>query len=196
MLRQYSVIVVTGQFYLGPNGHLAHSVNNRNDFQKRALTIVDERPEEVTTYEILLSEAQKVREAIQQETQPEIQERFDSLLRFMEQYSYKPTNKIYLPEEISDKLAWFTESAAERLATQDIPGSDRLLGFAKALVQGCGFVVSEGKLVRFVGYSSKLTVNLAAGAVLFDATADIDGLSHIVLHRVAVEVPQARLWQP
>jgi hypothetical protein len=63
VLRQYPVLVVTGQFYLGPNGHLAHSVNNRNDFQKRALTIVDERPEEVTTYEILLSEAQKVREA-------------------------------------------------------------------------------------------------------------------------------------
>ena len=58
--------------------------------------------------------------------------------------------------------------------------------------QGCGFVVSEGKLVKFLGYASKLTVNLAAGAVLLDATADVDGLSHIVTHRVAVEVPQAR----
>jgi hypothetical protein len=58
VLRRYPVVVVTGQFYLGPNGHLAHSVSSRNDFQKRALTIVDERPEEVTTYEILLSEAQ------------------------------------------------------------------------------------------------------------------------------------------
>jgi hypothetical protein len=191
VLRQYPVIVVTGQFYLGPNGHLAHSVNSRNDFQKRALTIVDERPEEVTAYEILLSEAQKVREALI-ETHPHTKEHLDSLLLFMEQYSYKPTNKIYLPEETSDKLTWFTGSEAQRLAKQDIPGIDRLFGFAKALVQDWGFVVSEGKLVRFVGYSSKLTVNLAAGAVLFDATADIDGLSHIVSHRVAVEVPQAR----
>ena len=52
--------------------------------------------------------------------------------------------------------------------------------------------MSEGKLVKFLGYASKLTVNLAAGAVLLDATADVDGLSHIVTHRVAVEVPQAR----
>jgi hypothetical protein len=191
VLRQYPVIVVTGQFYLGPNGHLAHSVNNHGDFQKRALTIVDERPEEVTTYEILLSEAQKVREALI-EKRPDTKERFDSLLLFMEQYSYKPTNKVYLPEGTSDALAWFTSGEADRLTKEDIPGIDRLLGFAKALVQGCGFVVSEGKLVRYMGYMSKLTVNLAAGAVLFDATADIDGLSHIVPHRVAIEVPQAR----
>ena len=46
--------------------------------------------------------------------------------------------------------------------------------------------------MKFLGYASKLTVNLAAGAVLLDATAAVDGLSHIVTHRVAVEVPQAR----
>jgi hypothetical protein len=45
--------------------------------------------------------------------------------------------------------------------------------------------VSEGKLVKFLGYASKLTVNLAAGAVLLDATADIEGLAHIVSHRAA-----------
>jgi hypothetical protein len=191
VLRRYPVIVVTGQFYLGPNGHLAHSVSSRNDFQKRALTIVDERPEEVTTYEILLSEAQKVREALI-EKRPDVKEPIDNLLLFMEPYSYKPTNKIYLPEETSNALAWFLSGDAERLAKEDIPGIDRLFGFAKSLVQGCGFVVSEGKLVKFLGYASKLTVNLAAGAVLLDATADIDGLAHIVSHRAAVEVPQAR----
>ncbi len=52
--------------------------------------------------------------------------------------------------------------------------------------------MSEGKLARYMGYTSKLTISLAAGAVLFDATADIDGLAHIVPHRVAVAVPQAR----
>jgi hypothetical protein len=113
-LRQYPVIVVTGRFYLGPNGHLAHSVNSRNDFQKRALTIVDERPEEVTTYEILLSEAQKVREALI-EKRPDVKEPIDNLLLFMEPYSYKPTNKIYLPEETSNALAWFLSGDAERL---------------------------------------------------------------------------------
>ena len=52
--------------------------------------------------------------------------------------------------------------------------------------------MSESKLVRFVGFSSKLTVNLSAGTVLLDATADVDGVSHIVPWRTAVEVPQAR----
>src|SRR5262249_33867549 len=124
VLRQYPVIAVTGQFYLGPNGYLAHNVNNHGDFQKRALTIVDERPEEVTTYEILLSEAQKVREGLI-ETHPNTKEHMDTLLLFMEQYSYKPTNKIYLPEDTSDKLAWFASGEAERLAKGDILGIDR-----------------------------------------------------------------------
>jgi hypothetical protein len=68
----------------------------------------------------------------------------------------------------------------------------RIFAYAKALAQGVGFVVSESKLVRFVGFSSKLTVNLSAGTVLLDATADVDGVSHIVPWRTAVEVPQAR----
>ena len=49
---------------------------------------------EVTTYEILLSEAQKVREALI-EKRPDTKEPIDNLLLFMEPYSYKPTNKIY-----------------------------------------------------------------------------------------------------
>ena len=48
-----------------------------------------------------------------------------------------------------------------------------------------------GERVKFVGYSSKLTVNLSAGTILLDATADIDGISRVVLWQADVEVPQA-----
>jgi hypothetical protein len=193
-LRQRPAIVVNNQFYLSSNGKHAYNVNNRGHFQSRALTIVDERPEDVTTYEILLWEAQKVRDEIQG-TRPEAKEYMDGLLRLMEQYSYEPSNKIYLPDDadVSDQLAWFDGPQAERLATLKIANIDQLFGFAKALVQGCGFVVSENKhRVRYIGYASKLTKNLCAGTVLLDATADVDGVSHIVPWRVNVEVPQAR----
>ena len=189
-LRQYPIAVVNNQFYLDTNGHRARNVNNRGRLQPRALTIVDERPEKVTTYEILLSETQKVREALQ-ETHPEARASTDSLLRFMERYSYEPSNKIYLPEDVSDQLAWFDGPQAQRLAALKIANIEQLFGFAKALVQGCGFVVSESKLVRYVGYASRLSEILSAGTVLLDATADVDGVSQIMLGRVAVDVPQA-----
>jgi hypothetical protein len=181
--------VVNNQFYFDKNGKFARNVNNRGHFQERALTIIDERPQKVDTFEILLSEAQTVREALQ-ETHPEAKEPMDNLFQFMAPYSFEITNKIYLPEDVSDELAWFDTPAADRLAGLKISGIDQLFGFAKALVQGCGFVVSDGKLVRYVGYSPK--GRISAGTVLFDATADVDGVSHIVSNQVAVEVPQAR----
>ena len=187
-LRQYPVAVVNNQFYFDKNGRYASGVNNRGHWQPRALTIIDERPQKVDTYEILLSDAEKVREALL-ETHPETKDHLDELFQFMESYSYKATNKIYLPKDVSDQLAWFTSSTAERLSKLAIPGIDQLFGFAKSTAQTCGFVVSDGAIVRFVGYSPKGPIS--AGTVLMDATADIDGVAQIVPDQVAVEVPQA-----
>jgi hypothetical protein len=129
-----------------------------------------------------------VREALL-EKHPETKEHLDLLFQFMEGYSYKPTNRIYLPKDVSDKLAWFTSATADRLSKLTIPGIEQLFGFAKATAQTCGFVVSDGAIVRFVGYSPKGPIS--AGTVLMDATADIDGVAQIVPDQVAVEVPQA-----
>jgi hypothetical protein len=198
-LRHYSVIVVTHRFYLGNKGHNARNVVHHSHFGQRALTIVDERPEEVETFDILLSEAQAVREALQ-EAHPETKEHLNSLFRFMEPYSYEPANRLYRPgvdvdrDTVNKYLEWFNTQSAKRLAssTTNIPGLDRLFAFAQAMIVGCGYVVSGSQLVRFVGYSSKLTVNLSVGTILLDATADIDGVSHIVPWRVATEAPKAR----
>jgi hypothetical protein len=108
----------------------------------------------------------------------------------MERYAHEAPNKIYLPEDVSEKLTWFTSAAADRLAKLKIPGIDQLFGFAKAVAQTCGFIVSEGAFVRYVGYLPKGPIS--AGTVLMDATADIDGVAQIVPDQVAVEVPQAR----
>jgi hypothetical protein len=181
----------------GHSGHNAQNVVRDGDFGQRALTIVDERPEEVETFDVLLSDAQRVREALQ-EAHPETKEHLDSLLRFMEAYSYAPANKLYRPGIELDRstvsnLEWFNSGAATRLASSSassIPGLDQLFGFARALVIGCGWVQSG--LVRFLGWQSKLTVNLSAGTILLDATADIDGVAHVVPWRVATEGPKAR----
>ena len=151
------------------------------------------------TFAVLLSEAQSVREALQ-ETHPECKEHLDNLLRFMEQYSYAPANGLFRPgieiqKDALDGLAWFNTNPAERLAVSAAPkilGADRLFAYARALLLGVGFVTTDGsEHVKFVGYSSKLTVNLSAGTILLDATADIDGISRIVLWQADVEVPQA-----
>jgi len=158
---------------------------------------VDEQPAEVDTFEVSLVEAEGVREALR-EMHAETKEHLNNLLRFMHECSYAPANRLIRPgldvsrETVSAPLAWFTTPEADLLAKRDIFGIARLFAYAKALAQGVGFVVSESKLVRFVGFSSKLTVNLSAGTVLLDATADVDGVSHIVPWRMAVEVPQAR----
>ena len=171
-LRLFPVVIVTHQFYLGPKGHKARNVIRNGLFllRPRALTIVDERPKEVDTFAVLLSEAQSVREALQ-ETHPEAKEHLDNLLRFMEQFSYAPANGLFRPgieiqKDALDGLAWFNTSAAERLAASagtKIPGADRLFAYARALLLGVGFVATDGsERVKFVGYSSKLTVNLSA----------------------------------
>ena len=155
-LRRYPVIVVTHKFYLGVNGHNARGVDRNGHFRQRALTIVDERPEEVDTFDIVLSEAQSVREALQ-EAHPETTEHLDNLLRFMERYSYEPTNRLYRPgiEVARDAIAISLYGSIQgrhrdlqAQAATKIAGIDRLFAFAKAMFQGCGFLdgISAGEI--------------------------------------------------
>jgi hypothetical protein len=201
-LKFYPVAVVTHKFFVDVNGHHARNVDRNRDgrFRQRALTIVDEQPADVKASEITLSEAQSVREALN-DAYPDIKDHLDNLFQFMEPFSYTPANRIYRPgievdrNAVSEQLAWFTSEQAKRIthsaASKKIAGVDQLCAVAKAMAQGCGFVVS-GNPVRFVGWESKLTVNLSAGTILLDATADIDGVSRVVSWRVDAEVPQAR----
>jgi hypothetical protein len=197
-LRHYPVIVVTHKFYLGARGHNACSVVRQGVFGQRALTIVDERPDEAPSLDLMLSEAEAVREAVIQHY-PDAKEHLDALLRFMEQYNYAPPNKLYRPgleldaNQIDDELGWFRTPAAERLAksASNIPGVDKVFAFAKALVVGRGCVATSGALAHFFGYEEQRVIDRSAGTILLDATADIDGISSIVPWRVETETPKA-----
>ena len=120
-LRHFPVAVVTHRFYLGSRGHNATSAV-RNGFHKpRALTVVDERPDEAPSLDVMLSEAQRVREALI-EAHPDTKEHVDALLLFMESYSYAPANKLYRTgieldaDTVVAELGWFRSTSADHLA--------------------------------------------------------------------------------
>ena len=110
------------------------------------------------------------------------------LFHLMERFASEPPNKICLPEDVSDELAWFATPTADRLSGLKINAIDQLFGFARALVQGCSFALS-GNVTRYVGYAPK--GHISPGTVLLDATADIDGVTHIVSNRTPIDVPSA-----
>jgi hypothetical protein len=65
-LRHYPIIVVTHVFYNGPGGNKAHVlVRDKRVYSGRALTVVDERPEEVVIYETTLKQPQDIREKLE-----------------------------------------------------------------------------------------------------------------------------------
>src|SRR5262245_19005515 len=66
-LNDFPVIIVTQAFFIGKNGHKAKRVRVGGRLQSRALTVVDERPEEVTVFDVEPSAAQRVREFIQED---------------------------------------------------------------------------------------------------------------------------------
>ena len=198
-LRHYPIIVGTHKFYLGARGHHASNVVRNGALAQRALTIVDERPDEAPSLDLMLSEAEAVRETLIPQY-PDTKEHLDALLRFMEQYSYAPANKLYRPgveldpNKVNEELGWFRTGAAERLSksASRIPGVDKVFAFAKALVVGRACVATSGALTHFFGYEEQRVIDRSAGTILLDATADIDGISSIVPWRVETETPKAR----
>jgi hypothetical protein len=196
-LRRFPVAVVTHQFYLGTRGHNATGVMRNARFAQRALTVVDERPDEAPSLEVTLSEAQAVREALI-EDHPETKEHLDALLLFMEPYSYAPANEFFRPgleldaDTVASQLGWFKSDTAKQIAKSvGGPSVEKLFAFAKALSVGRACVATSGARAYFFGYEEQRIIDRSAGTILLDATADIDGVSSIVPWRAQVEIPKA-----
>jgi hypothetical protein len=198
-LANFPVIIVTDRFYLGTRGHLARSVVRNGTNGVRVLTVVDEKPNEVLTLEVTFPEAAAVRDALRRE-HPETKEHLDALLKLMERHHYEQPNKLYRvgmeldAETITKELGWFRTSDATFLAksASHIPGIEKLFSFGKALAIGRACIATNGIVPCFFGYQEQRVVDLTAGTILLDATADIDGISNIVPWRVETETPTAR----
>src|SRR6516165_2658019 len=112
-LRHYPIIIVTHAFYNGPAGNKAHIVvRDKRVYSGRALTVVDERPEEVVIYQITLKEAQDIREKLEAK-RPELKEVLDRLMLLMMPYTLNVSGGIvrasdqFGQEFVTDQLEWF-----------------------------------------------------------------------------------------
>jgi hypothetical protein len=198
-LSHYPVVIVTHNFFTGKRGSTARNVTRGGHTLQRALPVVDERPEEVTVFDVELSAAQAVRELIEKDTDhaDHIGPHINALVRFMHDKSFtkasldKPT--ITEPWEFDPSLRWFTTPAAHDYVRHNKANESvaAVFGFAKALVNGYAFVNrAVGSSCRFIGYETNLL--LAPGMMLLDATADIDGVSQLCSWRTHAAVPQAQ----
>jgi len=68
-LQHHAVVVVTQAFYRGPRGEKARSILRGDQSVPRALTIFDEQAKEVEVFDIKLSQALAVKEAVEKDTE-------------------------------------------------------------------------------------------------------------------------------
>ena len=198
-LANFPVLITTHEFYKGSKtNRKAREVLKDGRLRQRALTIVDERLENVATFDVAYHEAEAVRDAIMStpDTPARCVRSIQELCRFMHQRSFSgPSVETRKSGEgwecASEELWWFDSDAAEsflrpRSSDERFSG---VFGFAKALVKDCAFIVrAKGGGTRYVGYDPKLT--LAPGMMLLDATADIDGVAPLCPWREHVNVPR------
>jgi hypothetical protein len=196
-LAHAPVIIVTQKFYLGKDGHLTRTVVRNGVVGQRALTIVDEGPDEAPSQELTLAVAQTAREALV-DSHPETKPYLDKLFQIMEACNYGPKNQLFRPlkewsERMVWELGWFRSKEADVIAKEHSERADvhLLFSYAKGLVSGYSWAVTDGRRATFYTYATCLVIDRTASAVLLDATADIDGRSMIVPWREKVETPQA-----
>jgi hypothetical protein len=148
-LKNYPVAVVTHAFFGGKGSRKARQVFHKGKPQPRALTVIDERIEEVTIYDVALSAAQKVREkALADERRTEtVGPQMDELIKFMFDRSFeglsieRPTDE-QEAWSAADRLQWFATSAASNFARAHSDDADvvAVFGFARALANGYAFI--------------------------------------------------------
>jgi hypothetical protein len=209
-LQDYPVLIVTHAFFKGPRGDKARTVIVDGSAAQRAITMVDEQMQDVAIYEVQLSSAEAVREAVQQQGDETVASRLERLSRFM-------ARKVFVPKAVPEasrgkslekpvddgrvwktaqELAWFTTEEARAYATKNrdrVPDIENVFGFARCMVEDYAFIARQGSTAfgtYFVGYEPQHAI--VPGMVLLDATSDIDGVTPLSPWRDHIEVPRGR----
>ena len=136
------------------NGKYASGVNNRwPTGRNAALTIVDERPQKVDTNQILLSDAEKGREALM-DTHPEIEEQVDKLAPVYGGLQLRCDQQNLSPKgrERQTRMVYYGDSRSV-IEIGHLTSSWHL-AWEKPLPKTAALIVSDGTLVRFGGYST------------------------------------------
>ena len=198
-LEKHQVAIVTHAFYKGKRGSQARNVLDvTSEAIPRALTIIDEQTDDVAVFDVTLSGAVQVFEAVQQDerSREAVVPYVQALVEFMTKKLSggnleKPSDDPKAWTGAALELEWFTTTAArdyERDRKRDIQGLEGVFSFARALTTTQAFVTRYGNdTPHFVGYDLRL--ELCPGMVLLDATADIDGITALCPWRSQVNVP-------
>ena len=186
-LKEYPVAIVTHAFFNGNGSYKARSVLNRGRMQPRALTVIDERIEGVTVYDVDLAAAAAVRKRIKEDENiaDVMGEPMDALVAFMSDRDLvgkgsleKPSKDVEAWRKAEQNLHWFVSPQATTYAKAHANDEDlrAVFGFAKALATGYAFI-NRQQGTHFIGYESNLVID--PGTVLLDATSDVDGISEL-----------------
>jgi hypothetical protein len=200
-LENHEVAIVTHAFYKGRRGDKARNVLDHNGVTvARALTIIDEQSDDISIFDVTLSGATAVLEAIQQDERSgsTVATYVHALIKFMTKKALggsleKPSDDPTAWASAASALEWFTTTAARDYESDNktkIEGLEAVFGLARALTTTQAFIGryrSDGS--HFVGYDIHL--ELCPGMVLLDATADIDGITSLCPWRSHAELPQA-----
>lgn len=189
-LANYPVVIATHNFYRGKRARKALVYKGEN----RKLTFVDEKPSDVSVYDVDTGLIKTVRDRLAQKHTSNLDHvehlsvLHDQLERLWRSADSKQAYDM-MPTEVD--LSWFTSDQANDYISSSDEQVKTVFGFGRALARGFAFLSrydETGKGARFVGY--ELTMPLRPGTVLLDATADIDGVSLIVSNRKHVLVPR------
>jgi hypothetical protein len=190
-LPSHRVAIVTHAFYKGPRGELARNYEG----QTRTLTVVDERPKEVSLFDIDQGDVAKALDwAVVTFGNDTLAEKALKALRHYLVDTWeteRPKGKNFKPLMRSD-LSWFaSEEASAVLGEKPDSLEGIVIGFAQALATGYAFMSRHDRSTRggrFVGY--RMDLPILPGTVLLDATSDIDGVSQLVDWRTPVPSPR------
>lgn len=189
-LRDTPVVIVTHSFFEGRNGRMAAD--------GRDLVVYDEKPRDVSVFDLSHGDIADFRDQVLQASEPRktLREAADQLWSFVDRIYegageiektglFRPINA----EGLEDSLGCISALAhdPDQMAALSGPKVPRdklemVAGFARALAAGYAFIsksryqTNEG--CRFVGYS--MDFPLRPGMALLDATSDIDGVSQLV----------------
>lgn len=190
-LTSHRVAVVTHAFYRRRRGHLARNYGG----EPRTLTIVDERPKEVSIFDIDQGDVGKVRDwaVVRYGYHSPAVEALKALHAYLGEVW--ETDRLYAKNYKAlrrSDLSWFTSEEASFILDPE-PDSlqGRVIGFAHSLATGYAFMSRYERSTRggrFVGY--RMDLPITPGTVLLDATADIDGVSQLVDWRASVPSPR------
>jgi hypothetical protein len=188
-LGRFPVVVVTHSFYKGVNGHLSRAYCG----VARSLTVLDERPNEISTYDVSTGDIKLARDYAAEVLGPESAAAcaLDVMHTRMEREWQDESHKApFKPLEEAD-IGWFISEEAKNLSS-NYAKLKPSIDFGRCLYAGCCFLSrydsNGGKGGNFVGYS--MDMPLHAGTIMLDATSDIDGIRHLTSNRAHVNVPQ------